>query len=304
MVVVPLCSFAQKEWIGQLSLSDFDCDNHTACYTLSIKGVETEPWALGDQNYRFFFDADHISIQSIESLLPTEFYSEIQTDEILELVGQNQEAYSPLDHIDDNLGFLDFNIIANGKQYPDLVRQVSNLTFLPIAEICLEVSEEMFTNTGADYAMNFYFSRPLTAGQITNQFSVISEIDAPNHTRATQPIGFLDIEYNSGLEAQLGAVCQLLNDTKEENLLENSRLEFYPNPFKLGEVLTYSSVLLTNEAHDIIIYDSKSRIVKSFEQLPAGNNQVEFDAPLSEGVYFVHLKSGQHQVIKELIVIH
>lgn len=303
LVGITLPSFAQNQWIGQLSLSDFDCNNKTACYTLSVKGVGEQSWALGDQNYRFFFDADNISISSVASLLPMEFYSEVQTDEILEIIGQNQEAFSPLDNIDDNLGFLDFNIIAYGKQFPHLVKQINNESFLSVAEICLEISEEMVNNTGEEYAMNLIFSRPLTAGQITNQYSVISEIDEANHTKSTQPVGFLDIEYGAGLEAQLGELCQLLNSTEEPNVLENSRLNFYPNPCPLGEKLIYSSVVMTNDAHEIFIYNSAGQLIKHYPNLPVGNNSIKIEDHMSPGAYFVHLKSEKYQVMKELIVV-
>lgn len=302
LLAIGLPTIAQNQWIGLLSLSDFDCDNQTACYRLSIKGVGEESWALGDQNYRFFFDADNISINTVTSLLPTEFYSAAQTDEILEIIGQNQEAFSPLDHIDDNLGFLDFSILAYGKQFPHLVKQVNNETFLPIAEICLDLSEEMVNNTGEEYAMNIIFSRPATAGQITNQYSVISEINESNRTKSTTSVGFLDVEYSAGLDAQLGDLCQLL-DTDELNVLEKSRLNLYPNPYHVNEELTYESILVTNKIHEIFIYDSNSQLVQHFTNLPSGNNTIKLNDQLPAGVYFVHLKSEKYEVMKELIVV-
>lgn len=302
-VGIALPAFTQSQWIGKLSLSDFDCENQTACYNLAIKGVGDEAWALGDQNYRFFFDADNISISTINSLLPTDIYSQPQTDEILEIVGQNQEAFSPLDNIDDNLGFVDFNIIAQAKQFPHLARQVSNEAFLPIAEICLEVSEEMMSNTGEEYAMNILFSRPLTAGQITNQYSVISEINEPNHTKSTQSVGYLDVTYDVGLHAQLGEICQLLNSTEEEILLAERKLSLYPNPYVIGEVLSYNSVIMKDKEHEVFIYDGQSQLIKHWEDLPAGNDSIRILEALPAGVYFFHIKSEKHQVMKEFIIV-
>lgn len=302
LVVITLPTFAQNQWIGQLSLSDFDCNNQTACYTLYIKGINSEPWALGDQNYRFFFDADNISISSVTSLLPDDFYSTAQIDEILEIVGQNQEAFSPLDNIDDNLGFLDFNILAQAKQFPSLVKQISNESFVEIAEICLEVSADLMENTGEEYAMNLLFSRPLTAGQITNQYIVISEISEANRTKATQSVGFLDINYSTGLDAQLGELCRIVNT--EENILNDRKVSFFPNPYRVGETLTYDAVLIAKTGHEITIYDNKSQLVKHFPKLAAGNTSIEIEERLPAGVYFVHLKSENHQVMKELIVIN
>jgi hypothetical protein len=295
--------FAQNQWIGQLSISDFDCENQTACYILGIKGVESEAWALGDQNYRFFYDAENISIASVTSLLPEALYSSAQLDEVLELTGQNQEIYSPLDNIDDNLGFLDFNIVSYAKQFPAAAKQISNENFQPIAEICLEVSAEMMQNTGEEYAMNILFSRPLTAGQITNQFSVISEIDVPNHTKATSSVGFLDITYDVGLDEQLGQICELLNDTKEETILNQSRLTLFPNPYMIGEVLTYQSEFLSQSAHNITIYDANAKVIKQITNLPAGNQQIKIQDQLVAGIYLFHVQSGQHQFMETLIVV-
>lgn len=294
-------AFAQNAWIGQLSLSDFDCENKTACYTLGVKGIEYESWALGDQNYRFFFDAGNLSITSVTSLLSTALYSEVQIQEVLELVGQNQEDFSPLDNIDDHLGFIDFNIIAQAKQLPHLAKQISNEAFTNIAEICLEVSPELMENVGEEYAVNLLFSRPLTAGQITNQFSVISEIDAPNHTRATNDIGFLDVNYNVGLEAQLGEICQLLNSDKEIDLT-NNRLTLFPNPYAHGEMLTYHADIITEVAHSATVYDATGQVVEAFGNLPAGNKKLKFQNQLPAGVYIFHLKSDTHQFMEELII--
>lgn len=301
---VATTGFAQNQWIGQLSISNFDCETQTACYVIGLKGVKFEGWALGDQNYRFFYDADNISIASVTSLLPEALYSNAQIDEVLELTGQNQEVYSPLDNIDDNLGFLDFSIVSYTKQFPAAAKQISNEKFQPIAEICLEVSAEMMENTGEEYAMNILFSRPLTAGQITNQYSVISEIDAPNHTKTTNPVGFLDITYNVDLDAQLGEICDLLNDTKEEDILNQSRLTLFPNPYVLGEVLTYQSEFLSESMHDITIYDSNSRVIQRFANLSAGNQELKISDGFATGVYFFHINSGQHQFMEELIVIN
>lgn len=299
---LPFSGFAQNEWIGQLSLSDFDCDNHTACYQLGIKGINEDPWALGDQNYRFFFDANNLSITGITSLLPAALYSQIQTDEILEIVGQNQESFSPLDNIDENLGFLDFNIVAYSKQFPNIAKQISNQTFTPIAEICLEVSADLMENVGEEYATNILFSRPLTAGQITNQYSVISEIDAPNHTKATNGIGFLDVTYNAGLDAQLGQICQLLNDN-DEILLNQDRMTLFPNPYVIGETLNYQSEFMSQSIHEITIYDSNSRVIETFQELPVGNTAIKISKSLAAGVYLFHIKSDKHQFLEELIVI-
>lgn len=300
---ITLPGFAQNQWIGQLSLSDFDCDNQTACYTLSLKGVGEDSWALGDQNYRFFFDADNISISSVVSLLPTELYSNAQTDEILEIVGQGQEAFSPLDNIDDNLGFLDFNIVAYGKQVPHLAKQVNSESFLPVAKICLELADEMMNNIGEEHAINFIFSRPLTAGQITNQYSVVSEVYEANHTRSTESAGFLEIEYNAGLEAQLGKLCELLETSDEPNVLKKSRLNLYPNPYRLDEKLTYESALISEEDHEILIYNSHGQLIKHYPNLLAGNNSIKLEYEMPAGVYIVHLKSDKHHVMKELIVV-
>ncbi|MFK7933001.1 MAG: T9SS type A sorting domain-containing protein [Saprospiraceae bacterium] len=291
---------AQHNWLGKLHLSDLDCESRIAKYTLSIKGVDNESWALGDQNYRLFFDASLLSVQSIQTLLPENLYSVPKLDEILEIVGQGQESFSPLDEIDSHLGFLDFSVIAYNKQKPEAMPQIQVEGYTPIVEIVLDVSADLF-EVEAQRSVKIYFSRPETAGQITNQYSVISAITAPNQTMSTQPVIFIDINETSGLDAQLATACGLVNDTKD--LALEDLFQLYPNPIGGQQPLRYQLNDTVNTPHTINIYGIDGQLVKSYPELPAFNSIITLPNKITSGVYFVELTTEQYQLRQELIVV-
>lgn len=301
-------SFAQEQWIGKLSLSSMNCETQRVCYAIEIKGVSDEPWALGDQNYRLFYDGDHVSVNSVYSLLPTGTYSTAQTDEILEIYGQGQESYSPLDNIDDNLGFIDFFIISYAKQNPAESVQINSGAFTPVAKICVDVSNEMLEE-GTENGMHIYFSQESSAGQITNQYTIVTETDAANHTTGTEPIGFLDITYNSGNDGQLWTWCttSATGDIDVSDIYNNSqveKLQLFPNPVETGGFLNYEITDLTPQQHDITIYDLSYKVVDTFTDLPSSNKKINLQSNLPTGVYILKLNTNEYQLIKEFVVIN
>ena len=292
---------AQEQWIGKLTLNSFNCETQRVCYAIEIKGVSEEPWALGDQNYRLFYDGDNISVNSVYSLLSSSTYSTAQTDEVMEIYGQGQESYSPLDNIDDNLGFIDFYIISYAKQNPSQAAQINSSEFTPVAKICVDVSDEML-EIGEENAMHLYFSQASTAGQITNQHTLVTEIDASNHTTSTNPIGFLDITYNSGLEGQLGALCSTSNVEDLSTL--NESLVLFPNPIATSSLLNYEVKGLTSQKHDVIIYDLNYKVVDTFSGLSINNKTVRIKSNLAGGVYIFKVQSEGYQQMKEFVIMN
>lgn len=294
-------AFAQEQWTGKLTLNSFNCETQRICYDIAIKGASEESWALGDQNYRLFYDGDNVSVNSIYSLLPSDTYSSAQMDEVMEIYGQGQEAYSPLDKIDDNLGFIDFYIISYAKQNPAQAVQINSLDFTSVAKICVDVSDEML-EIGEEKAMNIHFSQPNTAGQITNQHTLITEIDASNHTTSTEAIEFLDITYDSGIEGQLGILCSTsgvagLNDA-------NDNLTLFPNPVATSSLLNYEVKGLTAQTHNIVIYDLNHKVVEIFNGLPTNNKAVRIKSNLTAGVYLFKIQAEGYQQTKEFVIVN
>ena len=198
--------FGQNEWDIQLSQSSLDCVSGVVCYELELKDTGGGSWTLGDQNYRLFYDGDLMSIISVSSLLTSSFYSTAIISQNLIITGQGQEAASPLDDIDDTLGFLDFSIIQTNKSNPPAATQLSS-SFIPIAEICLEADPVAINDVNGLNCLAFYHSRPSTAGSITNQYTVISENDVPNNTVPTDGINFDDLNSTDGVMACIGVTC-------------------------------------------------------------------------------------------------
>lgn len=291
---------AQQEWIGKLTLSSFNCESQRMCYDIEIKGFSEDSWALGDQNYRLFYDGDNVSINSVYSLLPSN-YSTAQTDEVIEMYGQGQEDYSPLDNIDDNLGFIDFYIIAYAKQNPAQAVQIVSSSFTPVAKICVDVSDEML-ELGEENAMNIHFSQPSSAGQITNQHTLVTEIDASNHTTSTKSLGFLDITYNSGIEGQLGQLCSTtsVEGTSLEDL--QSQLTIFPNPASTSDLLNYEAKGLSASKHDVIIYDLNYKVVDTFSNLSADNKAVRIKSNLAAGLYLFRVQADGYVRMTEFVI--
>jgi hypothetical protein len=275
LILCTIMGHGQQKWYGQLTLGSIDCDNYQACYDLNIKGINGDSWALGDQNYRLFYDAERISIEGVKSLLPAAKYSNAQLDEDLTIAGRGQEDFSPLDKIDTHLGFLDFNIISYSKQDPSAAVQVKKEEFTPVAEICIQVDPEMFDKKDEEHAVKMYFSRPSTAGQITSQYSVVSQIHEPNRSCATDAVGFVDLDFGTGDDARLAIACEKIAAEKEgREWVEKNKLRLYPNPAIAGQQVVYESLLSQNEAHEVLIYNELGGIVSTYKDLPAGNREV------------------------------
>jgi len=154
-----------------------------------------------------FFDGDLMTVTSITSLLPSGIYGSAIIDMNQKYTGAGQEATSPLDDIDDHLGFLDFNIVQNNKMNPTTAVQLTAGNYTPVAEICVEVADTVLNDPLGGTCLSFYHSRFATAGSFTNQYTTISENDAPNSTAPTMGMNYNDMNSSNGDEACLGMFC-------------------------------------------------------------------------------------------------
>ena len=200
-------STGQSQWDIQLSLGSVDCPNEQVCYQVGLQNTSGSDWALGDQNYRFFFDGDNMTVVSVSSLLPPAFYGSANIDQNIKISGQGQQAASPLDDIDDNLGFLDFSIVQVNKSNPPGATQIITNSYTPVAEICIDVINGAMYDTTGTKCLVMYHSRPSTAGAITNQYTTISENNLPNSTIATIGVNFDDLTPADGDSSCLGSIC-------------------------------------------------------------------------------------------------
>lgn len=294
-----MSAYSQNKWIGQFDLSQIDCEAKEVCYNINIKNIESPDWILGDQNYRFFFDAQAVSVLSVTSLLPSDVYSEAVVDEILEIVGQGQELYSPLDDIDSNLGFLDFSIVAFNKQDLANAFTITENGVHAVAEICFEVSDEIIDNGGENSSMNVYFSRPSVAGQITNQICSITELYAPNATQNTNNKGYIDLTYHTNSDADLAAVCAAISSNEE---VIYKQLDVYPNPIEQGGVLKYELPQDMNIEHSISIHNLAGMLLKSYDNLRGENKTILLPKDLSAGLYLFSIKTQNHVFVEELVI--
>jgi hypothetical protein len=198
------------KWNIRLLQSGVNCQEERACYVLQIQNESDTPWALGDQNYRLFFDGDLMTVTSVTSLLPSNLYFPAIID--MNLKYQGQEANSPLDNIDSNLGFLDFNIVEIEKSNPNTAVQLNATAFISIAQICVDVAPAVMEDTDGETCLSFIHSRPSTAGAFTNQYTVITENDAPNSTEMTMGISYDNLESSDGSVSCLGLICAPCGD--------------------------------------------------------------------------------------------
>ncbi|MFK7933000.1 MAG: hypothetical protein AB8G22_05780, partial [Saprospiraceae bacterium] len=203
-----LVGSTQEQWDIQLTRSLLDCDARQVCYQLEVQNTAGNDWTLADQNYRLFFDGDLMTVTSVTSLLPSSYYGTANIDQNIKISGQGQEAASPLDDIDDNLGFLDFSIVQTDKSNPAAATQLATGAFTPVATICVDVVESVITSGGSE-CLSFYHSQPSTAGSITNQYTVISENDSPNNTTGAMGVNYDDLTSADGNAACVGADCNL-----------------------------------------------------------------------------------------------
>ena len=204
-------TIAQNQWDIQFSQSNLNCATNQVCYQLELQNTAGTDWTLGDQNYRLFFDGDLMTVTSVTSLLPNNFYGTANIDQNIKISGQGQEAASPLDDIDNNLGFLDFSIVQTDKTNPNAATQLVWGTFTPIAEICVNVTAAAINGNAGTNCLAFYHSRPSTAGNITNQYTVISENNAAGSTTAAMGVNYDDLTSADGNQACLSLSCTPTN---------------------------------------------------------------------------------------------
>ncbi|PHN06873.1 T9SS type A sorting domain-containing protein [Flavilitoribacter nigricans] len=303
---------AQNQWDVRLILNRLDCQNRQAWYTLEIKSSSEQNWALGDQNYRLFFDADLMTVNGVRSLLPETAYSPASIDENLKFYGQGQEEYSPLDNIDDHLGFLDFSIVQTKKSNPNVSATVERDRYLPVAELSMTVDPAHLSSMELKNALSMKFSRKETAGKFTAQYVVITEHDAPNHTVATASGEFVDLTFESGADARLAMICNqvvrndltpgiAINKNEIKELL-NVRLDIYPNP-AAGPV-RYDTPGLELGPHEVLIYDQFNRLIASWKMgaLNQEENTVDLE-DLPSGVYLFMVRTEDIQLQKQLVKI-
>jgi hypothetical protein len=195
-----------NQWDESFTQASIDCANQQVCYQLMLKSGEAD-WTISDQNYRIFYDGDLMTIQSVTSLLPNSFYGPATITQDIKISGQGQEDFSPLDDIDDNLGFLDFFIIQTNKNTPTSSVILTNSAYTPIVEICIEVTTTALNDLTGTQCLKMYHSRSATAGNFTNQYTTISENDFSNSTTSTTGRNYLDLTPSNDPEACLGPQC-------------------------------------------------------------------------------------------------
>lgn len=227
----PLPNKIDSEWNIRLKKTQTNCDSRTACFNIEMQSANSNSWALGDQNYRLFFDGDLMTVSSVNSLLPITGYSAATIGQNVKITGRGQEAASPLDDIDDHLGFLDFTIIQNDKSNPANAFQIIPNSFRPIAEICVDVDVSLSEIPGQNQCLAFYTSRSETVGGITNQFTVISENDAPGSTTSTSDNNFEDFNCNS----------------PETLVLGDFVIDVMPDTFQIGNIGVFVGNFLQND---------------------------------------------------------
>ena len=75
----------QNQWDIQLSQSSLNCMTNQVCYQVELQNAMGSDWTIGDQNYRFFFDGDYMTILSVTSLLPSSHYGAANIDQNIKI---------------------------------------------------------------------------------------------------------------------------------------------------------------------------------------------------------------------------
>lgn len=303
--------FAQHQWDVRLTLNQLDCQNRQAWYTLELRSSSGGEWALADQNYRLFFDGDLMTVNSVRSLLPADAYTVAQIDQNLKFYGQGQEEYSPLDRIDDHLGFLDFSIVRKEKANPGASLKISRHSFTPVAEIAMDIDAANFNSINAEDALSMYFSREKTAGNVTRQYTVITEHDGVNHTRPTRAGHFFDLTYKAGKEAQLSRICDRVSERKlpvnhvldrlDLDILDQGALGIFPNPAR--NFIRYNTPGISLNRHDVLIYDRFNRLLKSWNRQGGHGEQTLSLDGLPAGIYTLVIQNAEIQLKKQLVKV-
>ena len=295
----------QHKWEARLVLSQVECQMRKVWFTLELKSSTQRSWGLADQNYRLFFDGDNMTVEGVESRLPMAYYTPVNIDQNIKVSGQGQEKYSPLDKIDDNLGFLDFSIVLKNKSNPSAAVQIHPGVYTPVADIAISLAElDRFVN-GSEVSM--IFSEASTAGTFTNQYTVITTLDGAAHTSATKAHNYQDLIPEESSEGYVGRLCAQLPLTVRKQILDRykiqefraGKLELYPNP-TFGN-FRYEITGVDLKDHTIRIYDKFNRLVSQFKRSAEGKNGEVSVEDLPAGVYVFVVQTGTHQFGEQFV---
>ena len=305
---------AQSKWDARLQLTALDCLSGEARYQLELRSGSEYNWHLGDQNYRLFFDADMLEVKAVHTLLSSDHYSTASIDQNLTIRGEGQEDYSPLDHIDDHLGFLDFSIVLIDKGDINESVMVTTEGFTKVAELVMSLKQIRLNGGTPKDALNIYFSREATAGKITRQFNIVTEHDADFHTQLTEAHSFYDLTAEQGWDANPYIVCeQLLQLPRYQNSVLNrddiehlmhGQLSIYPNP--ASNHINYQLFGFENElgTHELLIHDQYNRLIRQLTILDSAEKVYQYALDgIAPGAYVLQIIKDGKSFQEPLIII-
>ncbi|MCK5052042.1 MAG: T9SS type A sorting domain-containing protein [Candidatus Cloacimonetes bacterium] len=124
-------------------------------------------------------------------------------------------------------------------------------------------------------------------------------------------IGVVDYSFGSfKIEPRYSSDVSIASWIQEDIVNVNFNLNNYPNPFNPTTTISFSTSELT-ENTELIIYNLKGQMTKRLEirNLKLGSNDVVWDGtdnneqPVSSGIYFYTLISGDHKVTKKMLLL-
>ena len=85
--------------------------------------------------------------------------------------------------------------------------------------------------------------------------------------------------------------------------IENSNINIYPNPVTDGSVSIHSDNINQGQIINAYIYSTSGKLVYSAENLKYNHGlTLNLDTKISEGVYFLKIKTGDLYFTKSIII--
>lgn len=272
----------------------------------SLEGVEiiTNGFVTGIYDYGFFIQDGYGAWNGI---FVYEYGSEVDIGDEIDITATVAEYFDKTELID----ILEYTVLSNGNPSPEAV-------FLSTFDVNQEDYEGVFVRVDNAECIDYnagYGEWLVNDGSGEIMINDLMFAFIPTIGETYDIIGVVDYAYGSfKIEPRFSSDISISSSVQEEIINIEFKLYNYPNPFN-PETTIYFETTNSHELSLIEIYNLKGQKVKKLEISPESireklgiNNVVwngtdDNDQPVSSGIYFYKLISGDHQQINKMLLL-
>jgi len=152
------------------------------------------------------------------------------------------------------------------------------------------------------------FIMPAEAENYTAIGGTVTQIDESGDVA----VCYVSFEIPANEDVSVSVVANTVVSAEKQLLPQNRNLKNYPNPFNPTTTISFSVSDQQNEQIELVIYNLKGQKVKTFSNLHitqspmqqvTWNGKDDSGNPVTSGVYFYKLKSGEIEISKKMLLM-